>query len=495
MGTLFNTENLYASGVRRLVPHLRLCLASTGKHILSIPILRGAHIGILLSMALLPGHGSAQTLEEAFALAYKTNPGLISARALLRQTNELAPQARGGWRPQVSFNGTAGYTDVKQSSRGRTVNDDNYNNRTLSLEATQPLYTFGRVEARVDAADATIESQRAQLFQTEQNTFVSTATAYLTVIREGATLDLQRNNLSRLRQQLEATRARFEVEDLTRTDVAQAQASVASAEADVASAEASLAQARVSFARVIGQSPEELTVPDLPSGLPETRDEAIKIAVGGSFSLLGAKFSEAAAARQLEAAKADLLPTVNLVTSLNHSEDSSINENESWNAAVSVRLTVPLYQSGITYSKAREAQENLRRLRFSAIDQERVASEGAANAYEALQGSYSQIDALQAQIDAAAIALEGVQSEATVGARTVIDVLDAEQALLDARVRLVRARYDVLVSSYSLLSAIGRLTAQDLELPVDYYDYDQHYREVRTRWLGTETSDPGYFRD
>lgn len=459
------------------------------------PTLRAANIVILLSTALIPGLGVAQTLEEAFVLAYGTNPGLISARALLRQTNEQAPQARGGWRPQVSFNGSAGYTDVKQSSNGRTVLNDSSNPRAVSLEATQPLYTFGRVDARVDAADATIESQRAQLFQTEQDTFVSTATVYLTAIREAATLELQRNNLARLRQQLEATQARFEVEDLTRTDVAQAEARVAAAEADVASAEASLAQARISFARVIGQPPVDLNVPDLPQGLPDTRDEAINVAMRGNFTLLGANFSEAAAARQLEAAKADLLPSVNLVTNLNHSEDSGGSENESWNAAVSVRLTVPLYQSGITYSKAREAKENLRRLRFSAIEQTRIASESAANAYEALQGSFSQLDALQTQIDAAAIALEGVQSEATVGARTVIDVLDAEQALLDAQVRLVRARHDVLVSSYSLLSAIGRLTAQDLELPVEYYDYDQHYREVRTRWLGTETSDPGYFRD
>jgi outer membrane protein len=495
MGTYFFAGNLHASGGCRSAQHLRSLFICAGKLVVRTPALRSASFGILLSAALLPGHGSAQTLEEAFVLAYKTNPGLISARALLRQTNEQAPQARGGWRPTVSFNGSAGYTDVKRSIRGINQTNENYSQRSLSLEARQPLYTFGRVEAQVEAADATIESQRAQLFQTEQDTFVSTATAYLTVIREGATLDLQQNNLARLRQQLEATRARFEVEDLTRTDVAQAEASVASAEADVASAEASLAQARVSYARVIGQPPENLTIPDLPPGLPETRDEAVKTAMSGNFSLLGAKFSEAAAARQLEAAKADLLPTVSLVTNLSHSEDSSRSRAESWNAALTVRLSVPLYQSGITYSKAREAQENLRRLRFSAINQTRVASEGAANAFESLQGSFSQLDALQTQIDAAAIALEGVQNEASVGARTVIDVLDAEQALLDARVRLVRARHNVLASSFSLLSSIGRLTAQDLELPVDYYDYDQHYREVRTRWLGTETSDPGYFRD
>lgn len=449
----------------------------------------------VLGLLLVPERAAAQTLEQAFVQAYQTNPGVISARALLRQTDEQAPQARGGWRPTVSFTGSSGITSVEQSSYGVTGIKDHSYPRTVSLQATLPIYTFGRVEARVEAADATIEAQRASLFRTEQDTFVATASAYLTVIREAATLGLQESNLERLRQQLEATRARFEVEDLTRTDVAQAEASVAEAEADMMQARASLAQARVTFARVVGDQPGNLVMPEIPEGLPGSRSEAIDVATGSNFSLLQAKFSEAAARRQLAAAKADLLPSIDFVTDISQSENSGGYRNKSWNATATLRLSVPLYQSGVTYSKAREANENLRRLRFAAIDQDRAAREGAANAFEALQGSQSQLDALEAQIAAAAIALEGVQSEASVGARSVVDVLDAEQTLLDARVRLVRARHEVLVSSYRLLASIGRLTAQDLKLPVDYYDYDSHYRDVQSRWFGTDTSDSRYFQD
>ncbi len=437
---------------------------------------------------------AGETLHEALVRAYVGNPALIAARAQLRQTDELSPQALGGWRPQVNASGSVGATSVEQTSNGYTVSNSSYPTN-LTLQATQPLYTFGRVEAKVEAADATIESQRAALFRAEQDTFISAVTAYMTVIRESATLSLQRNNLDRLDRQLEATTARFEVDDLTRTDVAQAQASVAEARANVRQAEASLAQARVTYERVIGSIPGQLTVPTLPTALPETRSAAVDAATDGNFALIQASFAEAAAAHQLDAAESDLLPSLDLVADVSRAENSGGGDNLNWAATATLRLSVPLYQSGIASSKAREAHENLRRLRFTAIDQLRSAREEAANAFEALQGNLSQIDALETQISAATLALEGVRSEAAVGARTVLDVLDAEQSLLDGQVRLVRARYDVLVSGYQLLAAMGRLTAQDLALPVDYYDYDRHYREVRDRWYGLATTGDRYFQD
>ncbi|WP_420405764.1 TolC family outer membrane protein [Nisaea sp.] len=450
-------------------------------------------IGCTLPLLLSPERLSAQTLEEAFVEAYRNNPSLNAARALLRQTNEQAPQARGGWRPTITFTGSAGYTDVKQASNGRTLLNDSSQPRSVGLQASQPVYTFGRVKARVEAADATIESQRAQLFQTEQDTFVSTATAYMAVIRERETLKLRRDNLRSLQEQLVATRERFTINDVTRTDVAQAESSVAAAEANVTRSEASLAQAEASFARVVGFPPRNLEFPDMPAGLPASKSMAIEAAKDGNFTVLSARFAEAAAARQIEAAQSDLLPSVDLVSSLDHSENSSGGDNENFAASISLRLTVPLYQSGVTYSKAREARENHNRLRLTTLDQERSATEGTESAYESLRGNQSQFASLEAQIEAAAIALEGVRNEASVGARTVIDVLDAERTLLNARIRLVQASYDVHVASYRLLAAMGRLTAQDLELPVAYYDYDRHYREVRSRWFGTGTGENGFY--
>lgn len=437
----------------------------------------------------------AETLQEAFAAAYLTNPGLLAARAQLRQTNEQAPQARGAWRPQVTVSGTAGATSVQQWNNDVKSFAESSYPTTLSLQAVQPLYTFGRADAGVEAADATIEAQRAALFSSEQDVLVAAATAYMAMLREASVLELQRNNITRLQSQLDAAQARFEIEDATRTDVAQAQASLAEASADLENAEAALAQARATYRRVIGHLPDLLVQPEIPTGLPQSAAAAAELAAADNFTLLQARFAEAAADYQKAAAESELLPSVDLTMDVNRSQNTSGFDNKSWTATAGVRVSAPLYQSGVTYSRAREAHENLRRLRYAAIDRERSVQEGAANAFVAFQGSYSQLEALQAQIEAATVALQGVTNEASIGVRTVLDVLDAEQTLLDARVRLVRARYDVVVNAYRLLATIGRLTAQDLGLPVDFYDYDRHYVEIRSRWFGLDTPDDRYFKD
>lgn len=452
-------------------------------------------VAAFCSLLLFPTPSDGETLSEALATAYQVNPTLMASRAELRQTDERAPQARAGWRPTVSLSASAGITHVDRETNGITTTDDSSYPKSLSASVSQPLYTFGRVDADVAAADATIEAQRASLFATEQQVLLDAATAYLTVIREAATLQLQENNLERLRQQLAATRARFASEDLTRTDVAQAEARVAEARADVTAARATLIQARTTYRTVIGQEPNALEVPDLPGTLPQSGDAAADDALRGNYTYLQARFTERAAELQLDSAEADLLPTVKLVTDLSRSADSSGTESDSTIASASVQISVPLYQAGAVYSQARQALENLRRQRFTAIQSGRSASEEAANAFEAYQSNLTQLDSLQARIDAAAIALEGVQQEASIGARTVLDVLDAEQDLLDARVRLVRSRHEALVSSFRLLSAVGRLTARDLDLPVEHYDYDRHYVDVRDRYYGLSTDGDAYFKD
>ncbi len=450
---------------------------------------------VLIAASAMASRSQAETLQDAFVSAYESNPGLLAARAQLRQTNEQAPQARGAWRPQVTVSGSTGATSVSQWNNDvKTFDDHSYPN-TLTLQASQPLYTFGRADARVEAADATIESQRAALFSREQEVLTATASAYMAVLREASVLELQRNNITRLQSQLAATQARFEIEDATRTDVAQAEASLAEARANVENAEAAFAQARAAYMRVVGRPPSDLIQPDLPDRLPDSAAAAAEIAGADNFSLLQARFAEAAADHQKDAAESELLPSVDLTVDVNRSENASGQDNKAWIATASVRVSVPLYQSGVSYSKAREAHENLRRLRYTAVEQERVVQEEASSAFEAFQGSYSQLDALQAQIDAATVALQGVTNEASIGVRTVLDVLDAEQALLDARVRLVRARYDVVVNAYRLLASVGRLTAQGLGLPVAYYDYDRHYVETHERWFGLDTADDAYFKD
>jgi len=428
----------------------------------------------------------AQTLEEALALAYDTNPELLAARADLRQTDEDAPQSRGGWRPSISATGSFGVTDVDAESSGVTTTDDHSFPVTASVSATQPLYTFGRVQADVDEADANIQAARAGMFVTEQDTLLSAVIAYVNVIRDTSTLELQVNNVQRLQKQLEATRDRFRVGEVTRTDVAQSEARLARSQADRTQAEGNLVTARVGFERVVGVVPETLTNPEIPPGLPTARDEAVDIAVRESFSLVQAKFQELAARHLVTQAEGDLLPSIELVTQAEQTYDTSGGDNAVRTLTAEVQVSVPIYQQGIVYSQIRAAKENVNRIRLLVDNERRSVVETAASAFEDYKTSLAQIESLRAEVQSAEIALEGVQQEATVGARTVLDVLDAEQELLDAQVNLVAADRNAIVAAFSLLSALGRLTAQDLGLPVEIYDYDQHYLAVESRYYGTE---------
>ena len=427
-----------------------------------------------------------QTLEEALSLAYETNPELLAARADLRRTDESVTQAKGGWRPSISAAGSFGVTDVNAENRGVTTTDDHSFPITGSITATQPLYTFGRVDAQVDQADANVEAARAGLFQTEQSTLLDAVVAYVNVIRDTSILELQINNVERLDKQLEATRDRFRVGEVTRTDVAQSDARRASSEADRTQAEGNLITSRVAFERVVGTVPTTLTEPAIPPGLPQSRDEAVDIAVQESYTLIQAKFQELAARHGVSQAEAELLPELNLVTQAEQTYNTSGGDNEVTTLTAELQISVPIYQSGVVYSQVRSAKENVNRVRLLVDNERRAVVESAASAFESYKTALAQIESLRSEVNSAEIALDGVQQEATVGARTVLDVLDAEQELLDAQVSLVTADRNAIVAAFSLLASLGRLTAQDLGLPVEIYDYDRHYLAVESKYYGTE---------
>jgi outer membrane protein len=446
-----------------------------------------AVVALLVGMGAAGGSlAQAQTLEEALAQAYETNPQLLAERAELRQTDETAPQARSGWLPTISASGSFGVTDVDAESNGVTSTDDHSFPITASLTASQPLYTFGRVQADVDVADANIQAARAGMFVTEQSTLLDAVTAYVNVIRDTSTLNLQINNVQRLNKQLEATRDRFRVGEVTRTDVAQSESRLARAEADRTQAEGNLITSRVTFERVIGVVPGTLSEAEIPPGLPSARDEAVDIAVRENFSLVQAKFQELAARHQITQAEGSLYPNVSLVAEADNTYNTSGGDNEVRSLTAEVQISVPIYQQGVVYSQIREAKENANRVRLLVDNQRRSVVESAASAFERYKTALAQIESLRSEVQSAEIALDGVQQEATVGARTVLDVLDAEQELLDAQVSLVAADRNAVVAAYSLLASLGRLTAQDLGLPVEVYDYDQHYLAVESKYYGTE---------
>jgi outer membrane protein/adhesin transport system outer membrane protein len=437
---------------------------------------------------------SAQTLEQALANAYAANPTLEAQRAQLRATDELVPQALSGYRPSLEATGSVGTT--RQSARTSSSSaagasaasrsaSGTINPRTASLSLVQPLYTGGQTEAGTRRAESLVQAQRASLLSTEQTVLLDAATAYIDVVRDQAVVALNGNNEQVLRRQLDASRDRFNVGEITRTDVSQAESRLSRAIADRIQSEGQLSASRAVYARVVGSTPGRLTAPKLTFALPSTRDETVALSESNNPSVVAAEFSETAARNAVDQVSGELLPSVSLRGTLSRSYDSSLQTERSDGASVVAQLTIPLYQAGSVSSRVREAKQTAGQRRIEIDEARRQTVENAIRAWEALTTARASIQSRQSQVRAAEIALEGVRQEALVGSRTTLDTLDAEQELLDARVSLVQSQRDEIVAAFNVLAATGQLTAQQLALPVQYYDYQEHYRAVRDKWWGT----------
>jgi outer membrane protein len=428
------------------------------------------------------GSGRAETLIEALADAYNNNPQILGERANLRATDEAVPQALSGWRPTVTFTGSIGAQHVEDKPPSQFVGGPIP--RIADLNITQPIFSGGRTVALTAQAEKNIEAERARNIATEGTVFLSVAQAYLDVIRDQATLELSVNNEQVLRKQLEATADQFHVGAVTRTDVAQAEARLAAATASRLQAEGNLQVSRANYVRAVGHPPEKLVPPDFRPVLPGTRDGAVNMAALNNPNVIAAIFTEDAARDAIDATRAQLLPSLNLIGDVNRTVNT-VQDNQTQSAAsIVARVTVPLYEGGNIYSQTRQATEVLGQRRGQTDDARRAAVQGATQAWEQTASGRAQIISLQSTIRAAEIALEGTQQEASVGARTVLDVLNAEQELFTDRVQLVTAQHDLALAEFNLALQIGQLTAADLRLPVKLYDVDEHYREVRNKWLG-----------
>jgi len=423
---------------------------------------------------------AAQTLDEALAQAYLSNPTLLAARSELRAVDESIAQALSGYRPTLEASGDlAAAREQNSVSDWRTTHPNN-----VELTLSQPLYTGGRTEASVTAADNLIYAQREFLTATEQEVMLSVITVYTDVILAQAVLDLSRNNEERLQRQLQATEDRFRVGEVTRTDVSQAKASLASAVADRLAAEGALAAARADYESVVGSPPGELTNPGPAMGLPTTSDSALDIAEIEHPIIRGAQYAELAAIADVDVQFADLLPQVSLVGVLSRNYDVAIGLDRQDTAAVLAQVTVPLYQAGLPSSQVRQAKQVVAQRRDEIDEARRQILSNVITAWEQLTTAQAQITAFEEQVAANEIALEGTQREAEVGERTVLDILDAEQALFESQISLVTAQRDEVVASYGLQSAMGRLTAAHMGLPVPLYDVNTYYREARASWWG-----------
>ena len=436
-------------------------------------------------MAISPAPASAQNLSDALIAAYLNNPTLLAARAGLRATDEGVPQAIANWRPEVSLSSDYGASRITNTNNtGSSINQVRHP-RSATLTISQPLFRGGRTLAATSKAENDVRAERARLMNTEQTVMLQAITAFINVYRDLAVLRLNTNNEQVLKRQLEATRDRFQVGEITRTDVHQAEARLAKAVADRIQSEGDLEVSRANYENVVGEAaPKQLNAPALPEGLPDSRDVASKLAATKNPTVIGAEFDKRSAIDSADTVMGELLPTVSLDGEVSRAEQGSAESGHTTTQSITLNLSVPIYQQGAVYSRLRAARQTAAQ-RTRTIDlQRRNAVEAAAQAWESLLTARARVKAFRTQIDANVVALEGVQREAAVGSRTVLDVLDAEQELLDSRVSHVRAQRDELVASYQLLSAVGKLTARDLGLGVTLYDPREHYNEVREKWFG-----------
>lgn len=427
---------------------------------------------------------AAQTLEEALVQTYQTNPTLSAARAQLRATNERVPQALSGWRPLVEAQGSAGKA-IDDTVRP-VAGDEGRTPAGADLTVTQPLYRGGSTVAGTERAENEVLAQRARLADTEQTVLLNAVSAYADVWRDQSVLELNLNNEQVLGRQLEATQDRFDVGELTRTDVAQSESRLSSATADRIGAEGNLSSSRAAFENVIGIYPGPLEQPAVPAALPQSQDAIVDLAESANPNVLATNYDELAAMRSVREVTGELLPSVELQGSVGYQHERSSRTSEGSSAEVLAVVRVPLYQQGSVSSRVREAKQVASQRRLQVREAIRQAREDAISAWESLLTARAQIAALEQTVRANEIALEGVRQENAVGARTVLDVLDAEQELLDAQVNLVSAQRDEIVASFRVLTAIGRMTADDLALGTAVYDPEADYREVRDKWFGLD---------
>jgi outer membrane protein len=442
-----------------------------------------AGVAVLLG----PIAASAQTLTEALAESYNTNPQILAQRALLRATDEQVPQALSGWRPTVNFTGSiGGNRSAFTEGPGIATAYSTFQSNNIEMQVNQPVFSGGRTVAQTRQAVETVQSTRAQTLAVETSVFQAVAQAYLDVVRDQALVEVNRNNVSVLREQLTATQDRFRVGEVTRTDVAQAEASLAQAIGTLTSAEGTLAQSRAEYVRAVGKEPGILLLPRERPTLPATREEAQSLAANNNFSVISANFAELAARDNIDVVRGQLLPQISLVGTIQRLVAPSVTLTNSLEnvGTVTLQMTMPLYEGGAIYSQTRQAEQTVGQRRSQVDDARRAAVQTASDAWETLKAARASIASFAAAVRAAQIALQGIQQEALVGTATTLDVLIQNQTLLMTQEQLIVAEHDAALAEYNLAAATGRLIAPELRLPVKLYDMEAHYRQVRDKWAG-----------
>ncbi len=448
-------------------------------------LLRGAAAG---AVCFAP-QAMADTLRDALNGAYRTNPNLQAARAQQRAIDETVPLEKAAGRPSA----TAGVSYVEFVKASNSSQNGPDRSLGVNLDLGVPIYSGGAVKNAVRAAERRVEAGQADLRATESAIFSQTVAAYMDVIRGEALVGLNANQVEVLRVNTQATSDRFEIGDLTRTDVAQSQSRLALAQGDLRSAQANLIAAREDYIRLTGLAPDELQPPPPLPGLPASVEDAVATALDNNPDIIAAQERAEASGFDIDVAGASRLPRVSVFTGSDYSNTlgsldipgSPVSVSQSGlGVQAGVQVSVPLFQGGRPAALQRQAQARSAAALETIIAVERDVIAQVRSAYSSWQAATQIIISTQSAVDAAALSLEGVRAENTVGNRTILDILNAEQELVIARSQLVTARRNAYVAGFTLLAAMGRAEARDLGLGDDgpLYDPQVNYERVRDKW-------------
>ena len=426
---------------------------------------------------------SAESLQQALTSTYRTNPQLDAARATLRATDEDVARANATYRPVIS--GSASSAWSRTDTVPNTATAGEIHPRSFGLSVAQPIFRGFRSLAQVRVAEANARAGRETLRNVEQTVLLAAASAYVDVVRDQATVRLQEGNVNVLSNQLKATQDQFSVGEVTRTDVAQAESRRAGSISALELAKSNLKSSRATYERVIGNPAGQLVEPREPSNVfPKSLEEATQIAARENPAIVNALYLEQSARFNIDQIRGQLLPTITLNGAYTRSFEPSRTLDESEARSVTANMTVPLYTGGDVEAQVRQAKHT-HVSRLQTVEQIRTEQQAlVVQAWSRYLAAKAQLVAAMAQVKASQTALTGVREEYRVGQRTLLDVLNAEQELLNAQIAEVNAKHDIIVQSYTVLQTVGRFSAQELGLGAEIYDPEVHYLEVRRKWFG-----------
>ncbi|AIB17681.1 outer membrane efflux protein BepC [Brucella suis] len=438
---------------------------------------------VLLSGTVLTGQAAlSETLTGALVKAYKNNAPLNSSRAGVRIQDENVAIAKSAYRPQI--------TGSYNISRGKTPATDYRTTGTVGIQLNQMLFDGFQTRNNVAAAETQVFAQRENLRNDEQNTLYQAVAAYMDVYQLRQIAALREKNLAAMNEQVRAARARLDVGEGTRTDVAQAEASRSTAIAALNAARADVKTAEATYMQVVGSLPDKLTPASAARHLPQSPSQAYASALASHPGILATKYAVNAAGYNVKAKEGALLPTIGLTASASQLDTIAGTDMGDGNtASIGVGVSIPIYRAGRASAQIRQSKEQLGQARIEVDVVQDKVRQAISSAWSQLEAARASVAANRDGIAAAQLALDGVIEERKVGQRTTLDVLNAQNDLVAVQIALVQAEHDVVVASYALLNATGRMTADQLGLQVAQYKPEEHYKAVKDKWFGLRTPD------